>query len=73
MRPFDSVGLRGARDAAARDLKSVADIHIPNDGERLIVIARRKPVRLVWSRKLEEQGLCKPLPKPRKKPKKKKP
>jgi hypothetical protein len=28
---------------------------------------RRKPPKLIWSKKKEEAGLCKPLPKPRKK------
>ena len=33
------------------------------------VAMRRKPPKLVWSRKLEEEGKCKPLPKPRKRKK----
>lgn len=27
---------------------------------------RRKPPKLIWSRKLEEEGKCKPLPKRKK-------
>lgn len=70
-KPFDSIGLRGAREEAARSLRSVTDVRISHDGTRMVTIAsRRKPPKLVWSKALEEAGKCKPLPK-RKKPKKK--